>query len=249
MTDRYALEHRLAPHVDERWTEALLLELRLRGVPGDTIGAVLAEVDSHVVESGEPAHDAFGDPVAYARSLDLPVDDEPGPRALLASTGPTAVQVLGLLVLGWAVPPLVRGEGLDLTWGHAALVVLLGAEVLLLVRHADAVLAAVVRRPVVSWLALTASTAVPVALLLLLRGVVVGVPAAAGVTVGTALLLAGTAWGLVRLRAHVDDADPVRSPLDGDEPSSRGAEVLAASGVWLVPAAAVVITALALVVG
>lgn len=246
---RYTIERRLAPHVDERWTEAVLLELRLRGVPGDAIGAVLAEVDSHVAESGETAHEAFGDPAGYARSLELPVDDTANPRELLAAALPTGVQVLGLFLLSWALTPLLRGEDLGITWGHGALVALFALEVLLLVRHVDAVLAAVVRHPVASWLVSTVALTVPVALLLLLRGVVGHVPAAAGAAVGAVLLVAGTAWALVRLRSGVDAADPVRSPVSGDAAGGRAQAVLAASLVWMVPVAAVALAGVAVLVG
>lgn len=57
---RYALEQELAPHIEPRWSEDFILELRLRGVAGDHIGAALAEADSHCAESGESAEEAFG---------------------------------------------------------------------------------------------------------------------------------------------------------------------------------------------
>lgn len=59
----------LAPHVDAAWADAFVIELRLRDVPGDVIGDVLTEVDSHVVDSGTSADDAFGDPVQYAAQV------------------------------------------------------------------------------------------------------------------------------------------------------------------------------------
>ncbi|MCC2319710.1 HAAS signaling domain-containing protein [Cellulomonas xiejunii] len=59
----------LAPHVDRTWADAFVIELRLRDVPGDTIGDLLAEVESHVLDSGAPAHEAFGDPKQYAAQI------------------------------------------------------------------------------------------------------------------------------------------------------------------------------------
>lgn len=47
----------------------LTLQLRLLDVPGDRIGAILAEAESHLAESGEEPYTAFGDPQAYAREL------------------------------------------------------------------------------------------------------------------------------------------------------------------------------------
>jgi hypothetical protein len=51
------------------YDEELLLALRLRDVPGDRIGEVLAEVQSHVAETGEDPRTAFGDPKAYASEV------------------------------------------------------------------------------------------------------------------------------------------------------------------------------------
>src|SRR5665648_326162 len=96
---RYTLEREVAPHVEPEWAEAMLLELRLLGVDGARIGAALAEVDSHCVESGQSAEDAFGEPVAYARRLELPAEDDVSPRTLIRSAVPTLVQVLGMLLL------------------------------------------------------------------------------------------------------------------------------------------------------
>jgi hypothetical protein len=51
---------------DQAWRDDLLLALRLREVPGTRIGEVLAEVQSHVAETGEDPRQAFGDPKQYA---------------------------------------------------------------------------------------------------------------------------------------------------------------------------------------
>ncbi|MBX9246029.1 hypothetical protein ICW40_14580 [Actinotalea ferrariae] len=47
----------------------LLLALRLRDVPGPRIAEALAEVESHVAETGEDPLEAFGPPRAYADQL------------------------------------------------------------------------------------------------------------------------------------------------------------------------------------
>jgi hypothetical protein len=116
-------ERAVAPHVDEGWAEALLVELRLRGVPGDVVGGVLAEVDAHVVDSGATAQDAFGDPVAYARSLDLPTVVE-GPRDHLRTAGPVGLQLAGMLLTLWAATALAAGGPMTVTAGHLAVAVL-----------------------------------------------------------------------------------------------------------------------------
>lgn len=46
------------------YTEALTTQLRLRRVPGKVIGQVIAEVESHVRETGEDPVEVFGQPGA-----------------------------------------------------------------------------------------------------------------------------------------------------------------------------------------
>lgn len=52
-----------------RYREELLVALRVRDVPGDRIGDVLAEVEAHTAETGEDPRDAFGPPKEYARTV------------------------------------------------------------------------------------------------------------------------------------------------------------------------------------
>jgi len=51
------------------YQQQLLLALRLYDVPGPRIAEALAEVESHVRETGEDATEAFGAPKAYAAQL------------------------------------------------------------------------------------------------------------------------------------------------------------------------------------
>jgi len=53
----------------ETYSNELLLALRLRDVPGPRIAEALAEVQSHVSETGEEALEAFGPPRVYADEL------------------------------------------------------------------------------------------------------------------------------------------------------------------------------------
>ncbi len=48
------------------YTEALTTQLRLRRVPGKVIGQVIAEVESHVRETGEDPVEVFGQPGSYS---------------------------------------------------------------------------------------------------------------------------------------------------------------------------------------
>lgn len=53
----------------DAYRDELLLALRLRDVPGPRIAEVLAEVDSHIAESGEDPTGAFGPPREYANEV------------------------------------------------------------------------------------------------------------------------------------------------------------------------------------
>ena len=57
---------RVLNSTEQAWCDDLLLRLRLRDVPGARIGEVLAEVQSHVAETGEHPREAFGAPKEYA---------------------------------------------------------------------------------------------------------------------------------------------------------------------------------------
>lgn len=48
------------------YTKALTTQLRLRKVPGKVIGQVIAEVESHVRETGEDPVEVFGQPGTYS---------------------------------------------------------------------------------------------------------------------------------------------------------------------------------------
>lgn len=47
----------------------LILALRLRDIPGDRIGEIVAEVESHVADTGEEPREAFGTAAEYAASF------------------------------------------------------------------------------------------------------------------------------------------------------------------------------------
>jgi hypothetical protein len=51
------------------YQQQLLLALRLRDIPGPRIAEALAEVDSHVADTGEDPYESFGPPEAYADRL------------------------------------------------------------------------------------------------------------------------------------------------------------------------------------
>lgn len=83
----------------------LLLALRLRDVPGPRIAEALAEVDSHLSESGEDPLEAFGPPRAYAELV----------ASALAGPGPFWRTSLGWTAAGYAAAggrPVAPGHGL-----------------------------------------------------------------------------------------------------------------------------------------
>lgn len=77
------------------YREKLILALRLKDVPGDRIGEIVAEVESHVGDTGESPAEAFGAPRDYAASLTAE-----------HCTGPwwsTALTVAWSFAAGWLV--------------------------------------------------------------------------------------------------------------------------------------------------
>jgi hypothetical protein len=56
-------------NTDQVWCEDLVLALRVQDVPGTRIGEVLAEVQSHLAETGEDPRQAFGTPKEYATEV------------------------------------------------------------------------------------------------------------------------------------------------------------------------------------
>ena len=56
----------------QRYTRGLMFALRVRHVPSDRIGEVVAEVESHIAETGEDPRDAFGPPQRYAVAVTGP---------------------------------------------------------------------------------------------------------------------------------------------------------------------------------
>ncbi|MGY1748570.1 hypothetical protein [Modestobacter sp. SYSU DS0511] len=63
---------------EQGWTGDLLMRLRMRDVPGARIGEVLAEVQSHVAETGEHPQEAFGPAREYADQVADAIGAPPG---------------------------------------------------------------------------------------------------------------------------------------------------------------------------
>ncbi len=205
----------IAPHVEPGWVEAMLLELRLQGVSGERIGAALAEVEAHVVDSGQNAEEAFGDPVEYARSLGLPPEPAQSRTATLKGVVPTLVQLFGLVAVVASMPWSADAVGVTATLLTGLVVAALLPVVV--VALGDRVLRAIVEHPVVvfgvTMLCLGALAAgLVVAGRLGLDRTLFDVPRPAMMLIGLIALAIGT-W--MAIRSDAAEPDVVSSPVPG----------------------------------
>lgn len=165
----------------------------------------------------------------YARSLELPVDGEHSPRAVLRSLVPIIVQLPGMFLLNWSFGDWLRGEQVEITTGNLVnySVVLLG--MVAIVRFADPLMRALVSHPIRMWLALMASTALFVLPLIFLDGVIWQVSAASGLAAGGTALAGGVVWAIMQYRVDGSLADPITSPFE-DAGTSSGVEAPGSTG-------------------
>jgi hypothetical protein len=224
---RYSTERELAPHVEETWAEAFIVELRLLDVSGEHIGEALSEIESHCAESDQPAADAFGEPVAYARSLDLPAAPGSGTAGIFRAAIPSVVQVVGMLVLVWAFSDWRRFGAMELTVGQVVTLLVVLVDIAALVVFADRVLRFLFRASFLAIFLLVSLSFLVFLPLLLLDGILATISAVPVMVVAGVVLLGGV--GLELSSWHRDDVDdPVSSPLHPAEtPASRW------SRIWL----------------
>jgi hypothetical protein len=69
----------------DTYRRELIVALRMRDVPVDRVGEIVAEVESHVADTGEDPVEAFGPPARYADSFRVPRTRR-GQAALVALT-------------------------------------------------------------------------------------------------------------------------------------------------------------------
>lgn len=189
----------------ESYIDRLVIELRMRDVPGNRIGQIVAEVETHAADSGEDPAEAFGDPATYSEQVatELRHPDQPSPvgRSLLIAY--PAFLGTGLAFEG--VITALTGGRVEIAPGHLLVAAALPAAVPLLLswltRTRD-------RRSLwLLWLVGTLITAATVAVLYLFREpVLLQFPAWASIAAGVALLVVGGR----HLRR-----DPVIDPRDG----------------------------------
>ncbi|PFG37244.1 hypothetical protein ATL41_1998 [Flavimobilis soli] len=223
----------LAPHLDAAWVDDFVVRLRLRDVPGDRIGDALAEVDAHCADSGETALEAFGDPTGYADSLDLPSEpDEAGVRRTLVGSG---LQIAGLLLAPQAVGTLATGGRLPITAGAVTTLAVTLAVLAAVATWHDQLLRHVLARPWPWSIGAGLLASASVLPMLLWESPVADVDPWVGIIAAVALLAAGV---VVQARA-LGAGDPVLLP-GAERPAPRVDAV-----VWMMPAAAVVLSAFA----
>lgn len=224
----------LAPSVDRAWADAFVLEQRLLDVPGDRIGDALVTIESHVAESGESAHEAFGDPTSYARELaDAMPRTADSPSAVRAATVVSAFAgLVGLLLTNTAFQSWLSGTEVSLSWGHLTAFALTLLILVAIIGWSSSVLRVLVTRVWVTFLALAIVIAVAVGLMVRFPEAAVEGSATAFGAAGLALLAVGAVVGWLD---HTED--PVLAP--GESPSGgTGARLL---GALAMPLATVVV--------
>ncbi|SFT82404.1 hypothetical protein SAMN04487904_109143 [Actinopolyspora lacussalsi subsp. righensis] len=124
----------------EKYRNELMFALRMREVPGDRVGDVLAEVESHVAETGQDPVEAFGTPGEYAVRVAEEFGTTGGsPRRAVLRPGVLLVAALALCGAELATSAATANE-VTLTTGSlvgiVALLALLVVPLLLAMRAA-----------------------------------------------------------------------------------------------------------------
>lgn len=218
-----------------RWFDDFTLELRLRDVPGETIGDAVASVREFLADSGDSPEATFGDPRTYAESLDLPRSRIPraGMAALLV---PTCLGLLGFFAVAASVS---ASDGSVQVTLPGLLLVLTG---LALAACAPLLLDVLVRSPV--WR--TAAAFAVVFALITAAGTLAGhlvlftLPAVPTALIGGAVLLSTSLWGQFRKGTA---PDPILEPLSAPPHRSFGLTLLEVLGNWMLFLAAAAIAA------
>lgn len=114
---------------NKHWVDKFIFELRMRDVPGSEVEQQVVTVYSHCTDSGETPEDAFGDPVEYARSLEL--GHEGRVSELLAEGVPFFIILALYLLISNATHSLEAGESFKandimvFSWGAVIVIALL----------------------------------------------------------------------------------------------------------------------------
>lgn len=194
----------MAPHADPAWVEAFVVEQRLLGVPGRRIGDALATIETHLLDSGESAHDAFGPAVDYAREQ---ARSEQRSSVVDAPTVISAVAgLVGVVALPRAFGAWLTSVPVTVTGGDLVMVGLLVVLALGLFVAADRILGLLVAHRALPFVVGPVLIAVFVGALLLWRDPLLSVPVlpVAAVALVCLAICAAVSWR--------QPADLVRDP-------------------------------------
>jgi hypothetical protein len=199
---------RAAPHVDAGWADAFAVELRLRGVSGSDVGAALLEVESHMAERGGDVAAAFGDPRAYAVSLDLPDTAAWTPGQVVRLLGQLSLGIVAAVLLVTGLPAVVRDTGARVDVGMLGVILI--AHLLVagaLVRWGGPILRAATERVLASAVVAVLGVVAVVAIAVLVPGPELTVTPAAALVGGAlaAAACAGIAASQRRRGTTLDD--------------------------------------------
>lgn len=221
--------------VTRRWFDDFTMELRLRDVPGETIGDAVASAREFLADSGGTPAEVFGDPRAYAENLDLPRNPM-SPSAWAALLVPSCLGMLGFFTVAAAVSSSDASVQVTLSGFLLILTGLAGAAC------APILMGFIVRRPM--WLVVLAGGTfgvLQVLIALLAKDVVLfTLPAVPLALLGGAVLLATSLWG--QFRKGVTD-DPIVDPMKTAPHSSFGLTLLEVLGNWMLFLAAAALAA------
>lgn len=197
---RHALERTLAPHVDVRWADALVVELTRLGAGGTDVVAALTAVEAHCAATGEHPGLVFGEPIAYANSLALaPPDDVLRARRTLLGLRlvPVVIGVAGTMLVVMGAASLRAGLDAVVTNGFLVSAGLFVLAIVALVRFSTTVLRSSGSNPALVVLGtVILGGGVVLVPALVLDDPVVALDAFVTTVVGGILVIAGGAAGL-----------------------------------------------------
>ncbi len=204
---------KLAPHVDAKWRDAFVLELRVQGASGSTIADALVEVETHCADSGQRAEEAFGQPADYARALDLPDESRWTAAQLMRTWVGLLLFVGGFSLALWGGVALAQSEAADVTVGAIVSGLVTLVLMVLMFVFGSAVMRLAVDHTWWAFLAFVAAIAVMVLVGLPFDHVVLGsVPALVPLIVGVAMIIAGALWTVLLKKTGKSLEDPLVPP-------------------------------------
>lgn len=205
----------------KKWVDAFVIELRLEGVSGATIGDELTTVFSHCEETGEAPEQSFGAPKDYARSLGHPVPEQPGEYVSIVL--PMLLQVFILFVFTYSMRAVANAHnfmlnGVVLGCWAGSLVVILAMIFGLRIRT-------LIEKPWTLILGFILAIGLGVSGAIASQKdlpLIVNVPAMPVAVGSGVLLLVATAWAVrSSYKTAKEDDDALVSPLDSGQEQER----------------------------